>query len=261
MPLVKSSKDIWELCQKYLPKEERRRFDTKINFCFQERELRDRLVNSGKFELWKRWKEVARPIINNIKSSRYASGEYSKQKGIEYARRSENWYGTLITMINNEGFFCDSTLLNVGSNDGEEVADLPYIITCVDPSYRLCERGRARFPKINFRIGIADNLPFEDNSFDIYLSLRTWCVAGILPDEALLEAKRVLIPEGLLIVSFPLRFETQAKDLEHAVQDKIKPVAEWAYSLLSMNLSYIKTFSAPEDFFIYGRTKREHIFA
>jgi SAM-dependent methyltransferase len=251
----KNQKEIWNEYQKILPVKERKKFNVSIGYCLHEKELKERLISSGKYEFWDNWKNITRPIIIKNRSFKYASSNYSEQRKIEYARRADNWNGVLKKIIKDGGGFENSYLINVGANQGDEVSELPFKITCIDPSKELCARGKKKYPYMNFKSGSADKIPVKNNSFDIYLSLRTWCIAGVLPDEALEEAKRVLKSEGLSVTSFPLRFKNKKRTLETAVQDEIKVIAKWTYSLFDKEMDFIETFSAPEDFFIYGRLK------
>ena len=52
---------------------------------------------------------------------------------------------------------------------------------------------------IDFRVAEAEHLPFEDNSFDCVTSSNSW--QYFHQDKTLLETKRVLKPDGLLVIS------------------------------------------------------------
>ncbi len=69
----------------------------------------------------------------------------------------------------------------------------------VEPSKAMAEIARQR--GINVVYGVAENLPFEDESFDLVLMITTICfVDDIL--KSLKEAYRVLKPNGYLIIGF-----------------------------------------------------------
>ncbi len=252
-----SSEAIWHACQEFIPNEDRVLFNPDISFCLQERDLRDRLIGAKRWHVWEDWKKQARPLIYSAKASKYSSAEYQTQKFTEYSRRADNWSGFLEGLLFKENILPGSSVLDVGSNDGEEVRGINFKVTCLEPSSKLCDFGRRNFREIKFVSGTADSLPFKECEFDVYLSLRTWCIAGVLADEALSEAVRVLRPNGLIIISFPLRFETKERELTYAVNDKVKPVAEWSYSLFSKNIGTAKTLFSPEDFIIYGRVYKD----
>lgn len=252
---MQHSGEVWSYCQKTLPIEYRRDFDSETSFCLQERALRESLLKKGRRDLWLRWKNEARPVILNSRIHQYASEAYEQQRREEYARRDLDWNHTLTSLITSENFFPGQVLIDVGSNEGTEAASLPFRVHCVEPSKSLCRSGKTKFPVLSFLTASADSLPFKEGSVDVYLSLRTWCVAGVLADEALFEARRVLKRNGGIFVSFPLRFEKRTDNLKDAIKDKVRSVAEWAYGLMENEILELKCFSAPEDFFIYGRVK------
>ncbi len=69
----------------------------------------------------------------------------------------------------------------------------------VEPSEKMAEISKKR--GINVINGVAENLPFEDKSFDLVLMVTTICfVDDIL--KALKESYRVLKPDGYLIIGF-----------------------------------------------------------
>jgi len=113
------------------------------------------------------------------------------------------------------------------------------------------------YPNINFVEGTADALPFENGTFDVYCSLRTWCIAGVVPHEAFVEAVRVLRPNGLLIVSYPLRFDIERKSrtLLSAIEDDIKSIALMSKELFDSHLLQVGSVVGPEEMMIFGRSK------
>ena len=72
-------------------------------------------------------------------------------------------------------------------------------ITGLDPSRGMLEIAKKRFPDIEFHQGFAQNLPFEDKSFDcISISFGIRNVVEI--DKAIDEFKRVLKRNGILLI-------------------------------------------------------------
>ena len=207
-------------------------------------------------DLWEIWKKYARPEIFHERGQYYSSENYEKQKEEEYARRFESGR-ELYDLLRDERCDDDSLVIDVGSNEGDEVSDLPFRMVCIEPSALTCKRGKEKYPHIKFVVGTADELPFERGIFDAYISLRTWCIAGVIPYEAFDATRSVLVPEGLVVVSFPLRFERiKERTLDHAIDDSVKPVAEMTFEIFRNSIAYVKTLSTPEDFFIYGRLKK-----
>lgn len=95
-------------------------------------------------------------------------------------------------------------LLDIGCADGyflKKVADLlPGTKTYgVDVSEKLIRAGRLRYPKINFVVADAHALPFKDNQFDLVLSTES-LEHFLSPLEALSEMKRVIRPQGKIII-------------------------------------------------------------
>lgn len=99
--------------------------------------------------------------------------------------------------------------------------------------------------------------------FDAYLSFRTWCVAGVLADEALKAALDIVRPGGLIVVSFPLQFDSElplsSRTLDSAWDDKVKAVALWTNSLLETALEGLIMWAAPEDFLMIGRVPKQQL--
>jgi len=93
------------------------------------------------------------------------------------------------------------------------------------------------------------------HSFDAYISLRIWCVAGVLADEAIIEAERILKSQGRLIISFPLRYKGKLRSWDNVLEDKIAPVARWTRDILQEKLFHVNCHAGYEDFFMYGRLK------
>ncbi len=96
-------------------------------------------------------------------------------------------------------------VLEVGLGSG---LNLPYYgpgvrsVTGVDPSAELLAMARKRTPGLPFEIEFvtrgAEQLPFEDRSFDCVVS--TWTLCSIArAAEALAELRRVLRPDGELV--------------------------------------------------------------
>lgn len=80
--------------------------------------------------------------------------------------------------------------------------------------------------KVDFKVGDAHNLPFPDKSFDIVFSFDAFEHVS-MPEKMLSEARRVLKPNGKLIMSFT----TWGKAKGHHLTDAIN--VPWAHLLVS----------------------------
>ena len=72
-------------------------------------------------------------------------------------------------------------------------------ITGLDASKGMLEIAKKRFPEIKFYQGLAQNLPFEDESFDC-LSISFGIRNVVEIDKAINEFKRVLKKDGILLI-------------------------------------------------------------
>ncbi len=73
------------------------------------------------------------------------------------------------------GVSAGQRVLDVGCGPGALTAELvrrlgPDAVTAIDPSPPFVEAAAARFPRVDVRIGTAEDLPFADDSFDAVLA-------------------------------------------------------------------------------------------
>ncbi len=105
-----------------------------------------------------------------------------------------------------------SRLLDVGCGTGTlaieaaRLAGPTGLVAGIDPAPRQIERAWAKQRRagcdIDFRVGVIQALPFEDQHFDAVTStLMMHHLPGELISEGLAEAHRVLRPNGLLVVA------------------------------------------------------------
>ncbi|AAL81299.1 class I SAM-dependent methyltransferase [Pyrococcus furiosus DSM 3638] len=88
--------------------------------------------------------------------------------------------------------------VEVGIGSGRFAAPLG-IKMGVEPSKKMAEIARKR--GIRVIEGVAENLPFEDNSLDCILMVTTICFVDD-PEKAIKEAYRVLKPGGYIVIGF-----------------------------------------------------------
>jgi len=94
-------------------------------------------------------------------------------------------------------------VLDLGTGSGNAAAiaaQLGAKITAVDPSPRLLEVARNRVGEGDFQVATAEDLPFEDQSFDRILSLFA-VIFSEAPQKAAQEITRTLKPDGRALIT------------------------------------------------------------
>ncbi|QQL50998.1 class I SAM-dependent methyltransferase [Mucilaginibacter ginkgonis] len=92
------------------------------------------------------------------------------------------------------------TLLDVGCGSGifcGMAKDLRLTVTGLDATENFIEQARSRYPDCTFVEGEMEELPFEDESFDVVTGFNSFQYAANVGN-ALAEARRVLKPGGTL---------------------------------------------------------------
>lgn len=103
---------------------------------------------------------------------------------------------------NIEGTRNDKQLLLAGSNDGYEIHFLSdFKITALDLSSKALDRLKKSFPSVKTVHANIENLPFDNQSFDIYVCLRAIHSSNIDLEKALEESIRVIKKGGVLVYS------------------------------------------------------------
>lgn len=100
--------------------------------------------------------------------------------------------------------------LEIGVGSGRFAAPLGVQVG-IDPSRAMLDRARAR--GLEVLEGIAEDLPFVDDSFDHALVVTTLCFVDS-PEAMLAEARRVLRPGGVLAMGFIDRDSTLGRHYE-----------------------------------------------
>jgi len=96
----------------------------------------------------------------------------------------------------------DARILDVGCGFGSSVAflqKLGFAASGVDKSRTLLEHGRNRFPNLRLVESSAENMPFEDESFDAVFFECSLSLMDV--SETLTEVLRILRPNGTLLIS------------------------------------------------------------
>jgi SAM-dependent methyltransferase len=89
--------------------------------------------------------------------------------------------------------------LEVGAGEGRVSRDLArgYGVTGLEASPTLVEAARAEHPDGDYVLGLAEELPFEDESFELVVAYNALMDVDEMP-RAVSEVARVLIPGGVL---------------------------------------------------------------
>lgn len=117
----------------------------------------------------------------------------------EYARHRRVHPGVFRRLIQDGGCGPDSRVLEVGAGTGNYITAIQALTGCVgwgaDPSEQMRAQARARGSKVDFHLGRAESLEFDDVSFDLVFSVDViHHVQGHLA--YFQEAHRVLRPGG-----------------------------------------------------------------
>jgi len=122
----------------------------------------------------------------------------------QHHRRYEEWFATHVAAYYSELLAvrallpCAGDGLEVGVGTGRFAAPLGVRVG-IDPSAAMLEQARLRGIRVVH--GVAERLPFADESFDYGLIVTTLCFVD--DAEAMLrEARRVIKPDGCLVVGF-----------------------------------------------------------
>jgi ubiquinone/menaquinone biosynthesis C-methylase UbiE len=113
-------------------------------------------------------------------------------------------------------------LLDVGTGTGifaEAFQNHKIRVTGIDPNTELLEIARSIVPDAEFITGIAENIPFPDQSFDLVILIHVLHETDNLR-KALSEAKRVA-RKRVVILEWPYLAEEQGPPIEHRLQSEI----------------------------------------
>ena len=139
---------------------------------------------------------------------------YSDPVQTEYSRLAKRYDSRWSFYVNAT---IGETLNRLEINQGERILDLgcgtgvliqrllqvsPEIeVFGIDSCAEMLEIAKQKLPEsVDLKVGIADNLPFPSNSFDVVVSTSAFHYFRD-PSQALQEAKRVLKPTGRLVIT------------------------------------------------------------
>lgn len=119
--------------------------------------------------------------------------------------RGPSGFTPLHEVLAREGRLSGASVLDVGCGTGGHAQILAEhfgcIISGVDPSRGMLAEARRRLPDADLRLGVAEDLPFTDGSFDAALMLLV--VHHVDRQAAFAEINRVLRRSGRLLISTP----------------------------------------------------------
>ncbi|HBC0466389.1 TPA: methyltransferase domain-containing protein [Legionella pneumophila] len=139
----------------------------------------------------------------------------------QFANRYDSWFDTHSAVFQSELESLKKVVpqsgegLDVGVGSGRFSAALG-VNRGIDPSIKLRHLASSR--GINVYEGVAESLPFQNEQFDFVLFNTVLCYLD-LPLMALLEAKRVLKPNGKLIIGMIDKNSMLGKTYEATKQD------------------------------------------
>lgn len=99
------------------------------------------------------------------------------------------------------GLTSNHRILDVGCGTGlagGPLLDNDFTVVGVDPSEPMLAHAKQHYPEAQWTVGTAENLPFEDASFDAIISAQVMHL--VVCDEAMHEILRVLKPNGLVAI-------------------------------------------------------------
>lgn len=126
--------------------------------------------------------------------------------------------------------FSEKTLLDVACGDGVDLVyyqKLGAVVSGIDAAEGLVSIAKSKLPDADIRVGLFDNLPFDDNSFDVVVSKYAIQTSEDV-QKALTEFTRVAKPGAIIVylTVHPLRqfMEKKGKFRDYYKQEKIDSV-------------------------------------
>jgi SAM-dependent methyltransferase len=104
-----------------------------------------------------------------------------------------------------EGDLAGKRVLDIGCGTGAALAVLEQEFGCavsgIDPSTGMLEESRHKLPDVDLRQGVAEELPFADETFDAAMMMTV--VQHVERGRAFPEARRVLVGGGRFVIATP----------------------------------------------------------
>lgn len=144
----------------------------------------------------------------------------------------------------------DLPILEAGCGPGMVVAALDargYRVEGIDYAEETVRRAKEAFPQLNLRVGDIYHLGGPDHTYGGYISL------GVLehnpdgPLAGLREARRVLHPQGVALITIPFLNRKRARILKRRLQDHALPE-------LATGFDFYQFYFSPQEFSQYLET-------
>jgi len=129
---------------------------------------------------------------------------YYEEIASDYSRHRNVHPEVLDSLITTGPIHANSRVLEIGCGTGNYIGALIESVGCqcwgIDPSGQMLARATKRLPTANITCGLAENLAFSDESFDLVYSVD---VVHHITDrkKAFSEASRILRPSGRLCIA------------------------------------------------------------
>lgn len=131
--------------------------------------------------------------------------------------------------------FYNSNILDVGFGHGYAYANVDHFekfkkFTAIDISKKALENSANNFSGITTKVGVAEKLPIETSSIDLYFSFRTFQSTLFDRRAAIHEAERVLKFGGLILISIPILYVDSQGEIKKGLSPgyKRKPTLNYA---------------------------------
>lgn len=180
-----------------------------------------------------------------------------------------DWEQYLFNLVNNLNIqdFKELTILDVGIGNtysySDYFADVQHYIG-VDLSSQALSYAKEKIKHLKPVVNEAEDLNEIDNGIiDLYLSLRTYQSTLFDRRKALHEARRVLKPGGIIIISLPILYYTKKEGFIKGLSDSSKNISmDYAYTVANNIKKYLEMLNfehvdinnqSPFELFIHGQ--------
>ena len=166
-------------------------------------------------------------VLSKAFGEKYSSYDYNEDVRSVNLAWENSFYDICKSLLS--GPLNEQSIINVGVGSGDEAKDLFKMcpnITFVDIANQGLDRIKSYMPYAKTLCSRAENLSMlKDNTYDLYVSLRTYNSSFFEPKPAIREAYRVLKNNGRLIISIANGF--LSKEQNRIIQGLIIPNTDY----------------------------------